>query len=529
MNNRLRFSVVVAFVGFGGVVPQTASAQSGGAKANYDLAENGVYFYASAPTREQEARGALTGDAIGYRYYGKNEKGEHIIVQVNNFGQPIYFIYCLNPCKVIRYADGSRIANNSQLLLNSVFLDAARGKLRDTNPEHNKMFVPDTSPLSRQLSGFEMERTERGGVIIRGPSDGYVRATADGIVSEAGTHNFYRLYVKIVHGGGIETVTGFLHGLEVAAGDRIHKGDLIGVVRCDSRCPTMEVNFEVRIDKEAVDPRPYLESAATSGSELRQPLPPAAAADLTEAVQRLAANQNDAEALLLAGRASLRLEDFDAAMGFFTRARDLGTTGGRAKAGLAAALVYRNMPNDALRLFAEADAEGDSLENFVADYGLALDLLGDNVRAQTYYRNALRVEEDEEITRRLAISQAIGGDQGASEMTLLPLLQRQDLAAYRARAFALAALGRTEEAVAIAEAVMPASLAARIAPFLRNMPRLTRAQQAAAANFGHFPKALAIGKDDPRINEPANGDDEFLRLFASWKSLDNGSGIIRTP
>jgi hypothetical protein len=31
------------------------------------------------------------------------------------------------------------------------------------------------------------------------------------------------------------------------------------------------------------------------------------------------------------------------------------------------------------------------------------------------------------------------------------------------------------------------------------MPKLTRAQQAAAATFGHFPAADAIGRDDPRI------------------------------
>lgn len=243
--------------------------------------------------------------------------------------------------------------------------------------------------------------------------------------------------------------------------------------------------------------------AASLSREVVQPLPPPATADLTEALRRIGVNPRDADALLMAGRASLKLNDPDAAMGFFTRASDLGTTNGMAKAGLAAALVYRKMPIEALKLFAEADAEGAPPESFASDYGLALDLVGDNVRAQTYYRIALKDHEDDEVTRRLGLSQAIGGDQAASEMTLLPLLQRQDLASYRARAFALAALGRTEEAVSIAQAIMPASLAARIAPYLRYMPRLTRAQQAAAANFGHFPEASAIGKDDPRIAELA--------------------------
>jgi hypothetical protein len=101
--------------------------------------------------------------------------------------------------------------------------------------------------------------------------------------------------------------------------------------------------------------------------------------------------------------------------------------------------------------------------------------------------------------RRLALSQAISGDLQTSEATLLPLLQRSDLAAYRTRAFALAILGKGEEAVSIAQTMLPATLSNRMAPYLRYMPRLTRAQQAAAANLGRFPPAAEIGRDSPEI------------------------------
>jgi hypothetical protein len=53
--------------------------------------------------------------------------------------------------------------------------------------------------------------------------------------------------------------------------------------------------------------------------------------------------------------------------------------------------------------------------------------------------------------------------------------------------------------VSIANAMMPAGLAAGISPYLRYMRQLTPAQQAAAANLGHFPRASEIGRDDPRI------------------------------
>jgi len=260
-----------------------------------------------------------------------------------------------------------------------------------------------------------------------------------------------------------------------------------------------------------------------------QPLPNPGADELNEALRRLSANPRDLRSLLQAGRASLELGNIDAAIGFFTRADAIVGANGAGKAGLAAAQVYKKRPVEALHLFAEAEREGAALASYAGEQGLAYDLVGDNARAQQLYRAALARGEDEEITRRLALSLAIAGDRQTSEEVLLPLLQRRDLAAYRTRAFALAVLGKTEEAVSIANVVMPASLAGRIAPYLRYMPRLTRAQQAAAGNFGHFPEAEAIGKDDPRIAAlsgsappaaaPARGAD--ARLIPTGEPLGN--------
>ncbi|WEK48024.1 MAG: SPOR domain-containing protein [Candidatus Andeanibacterium colombiense] len=236
-----------------------------------------------------------------------------------------------------------------------------------------------------------------------------------------------------------------------------------------------------------------------------QPLPPQAATELADALRKLGTNGRDGDALLKAGWASLALDNVDAAIGFFSRAEAVPTSAAEAKAGLGAVLVERKRPVDAIRYFTDAEAAGARLGVHAAQRGLAYDLVGDNAKAQQYYREALAVRPDDEIIRWLALSQAIGGDRNGSETTLLPLLQHSDLAAYRTRAFALAALGKTEEAVSIANAVMPSALASRIAPYLRYMPKLTRAQQAAAGIFGHFPEADAIGKDDPRIVEYASG------------------------
>ena len=236
-----------------------------------------------------------------------------------------------------------------------------------------------------------------------------------------------------------------------------------------------------------------------------QPLPPPSVSDLGDALRRLARNARDVDALIDAGNASLDLNDIEAAIGFFGRAQELSPENARVKLGLAGAFVRSGRPIEALLLFGEAERAGVSTTTLASARGLAYDLVGDNAAAQVQYRQALTTEQDDETVRRLAISQAIAGDRKGFEATLYPQLAREDYAGFRTRAFGLAILGEEEEAVAIAETVMPRDLSARIAPYLRYMRRLTKAQQAAAANLGVFPRAAQIGRDDPRIAQYSGG------------------------
>jgi tetratricopeptide (TPR) repeat protein len=238
---------------------------------------------------------------------------------------------------------------------------------------------------------------------------------------------------------------------------------------------------------------------AQTSFEVVQPLPDPNTDRLNDALRTLSRSPRSLDALVAAAEASLALDDLDAAGGFIQRAEAVSSDDGRVKAARAAWLTRRQQPVEALRLFAEAEKAGALGDVHLADRGLAYDLVGDNARAQKDYAQALSTGANPAITRRLALSQAIAGDQRASEATLLPLLQRRDLAAYRTRAFALAIMGKSDEAVSIAETMLPDRLSGRIGPYLRYMPRLTRAQQAAAANLGVFPQAAEIGRDDPAI------------------------------
>lgn len=242
-------------------------------------------------------------------------------------------------------------------------------------------------------------------------------------------------------------------------------------------------------------------SVSAAAQPVVQAVPGAENRALNAALARLAANPRDGDALIDAGNGALAMNDIDAAIGFFTRAEQVLPRDARAKAGLAGAYVRNEDPFTAIRLFDEAERAGPLPSALLADRGLAYDLVGDNATAQRYYRQA--GPNNDEALRRLALSLAISGDQRGSEAALSPLINRRDKSAWRTRAFSLAILGEHAQAVGIANATMPATLASGIAPYLRYMPQLTRAQQAAAANLGRFPRASEIGHDDPRIAQYA--------------------------
>lgn len=226
--------------------------------------------------------------------------------------------------------------------------------------------------------------------------------------------------------------------------------------------------------------------------------------ELNEALMRVARSPRDTGALVDAGRAALRLGDADAALGFFRRADQVSPGNAAIKAQIAGVLVTADKPVEAIGYYDDAERAGGDTGSFAGARGLAYDLVGDNGTAQRWYQVALaRNPGDDEVRQRYALSLAIAGDSRAADSVLAPLIQKQDRSAWRVRTFIMAISGKEDEAVSIARATMPADLAQGISPYLRYMSRLTRAQQAAAANFGRFPRAADIGRDDQTVREYA--------------------------
>lgn len=218
---------------------------------------------------------------------------------------------------------------------------------------------------------------------------------------------------------------------------------------------------------------------------------------LSSSLARLASNANDISALLDAGRASIDLEDYRAALSFLTRAEQASPRDGAVKAALGSAMVHMENPTRALDYFGEAQLLGAQERFFLADRGLARDLLGQQDAAQRDYQVALTITPNDELTRRYALSLGISGQPDRAIQLLTPQLRAQNRSAWRLRAMILAMNGRDQEASDIVNATMPAPMAANILPYLTQMDRLNPAQKAAAAHFGRFPSSQPAAAQRP--------------------------------
>ncbi len=231
---------------------------------------------------------------------------------------------------------------------------------------------------------------------------------------------------------------------------------------------------------------------------------PAGAAELRDAVRRIAQRPTDSIALTDAGYAAIKLGDYDAAFNFFTKASALQPADARIKAGLGVAQVRRENPFEALSLFDEAIRLGANERSFAMDRALAFDLLGNFERAERDYALAGSMGDSDELTLRRSISLSLSGRKDEADRLLIPMLQRENPEAWRARALMLAARGDSKEASKIALGFLPEREARRMDGYFRNMSRLTVAQQAAAMHFGHFPVGSNIGEDSDPVKTLAS-------------------------
>lgn len=130
-----------------------------------------------------------------------------------------------------------------------------------------KVSIPSRMPVDTAAfsSSFGMRthpvlggRRAHKGVDLAMPTGSPIYATADGVISRADWFSGYGLYVAIEHGGELQTRYGHMSRLNVAAGQHVKKGDIIGYVGSTGRSTGPHLHYEVRVAGNAVNPVPYM-------------------------------------------------------------------------------------------------------------------------------------------------------------------------------------------------------------------------------------------------------------------------------
>ena len=96
------------------------------------------------------------------------------------------------------------------------------------------------------------------GIDIPGPVGTPIYATADGMIGRAQWVSGYGKFVEINHGNAVQTRYGHLSAMNVAAGQRIKKGDILGYMGSTGRSTGSHLHYEVRVAGEAINPSAFL-------------------------------------------------------------------------------------------------------------------------------------------------------------------------------------------------------------------------------------------------------------------------------
>ena len=134
-----------------------------------------------------------------------------------------------------------------------------RSVLKETLPTLYPVDVPyQSSSYGWRMDPFLGKRAFHEGVDFSAATGEPIYATAGGIVERAQRWGRYGNLITINHGGGLETRYAHLHKILVKKGDIVNKKDLIGYVGNTGRSTGPHLHYEIRLNKNSLDPKQYL-------------------------------------------------------------------------------------------------------------------------------------------------------------------------------------------------------------------------------------------------------------------------------
>lgn len=99
------------------------------------------------------------------------------------------------------------------------------------------------------------------GIDISSPTGGRIVAPASGTVVRIGWENGYGRVVEIAHGFGIRTLYAHLETTRVTEGQRLRRGELVGLIGSTGRSTGPHLHYEVQVGGKPVNPLDYVLNA----------------------------------------------------------------------------------------------------------------------------------------------------------------------------------------------------------------------------------------------------------------------------
>jgi murein DD-endopeptidase MepM/ murein hydrolase activator NlpD len=144
---------------------------------------------------------------------------------------------------------------------------AVLAQLRSISSAMDPEFLPTVWPHTGKINNeFGFRRNPFGGrtyefhpgMDIDGERGEQVLAPANGTVIKAGVTGGYGNMIEVDHGNGISTRYGHLSKIEVAVGDTVTRGELIGLIGSTGRSTGPHLHFELRLFSRSINPRYFL-------------------------------------------------------------------------------------------------------------------------------------------------------------------------------------------------------------------------------------------------------------------------------
>jgi murein DD-endopeptidase MepM/ murein hydrolase activator NlpD len=123
-----------------------------------------------------------------------------------------------------------------------------------------------TSRTGGRSDPFTGEADYHPGLDISADKGTPVYATADGTVSQAAYSGAYGNLVVIEHQFGLETRYGHLSAFRTQRGQKVQRGDLIGMVGATGRATGPHLHYEVRVNDRILNPLQFLLSPRRGGN-----------------------------------------------------------------------------------------------------------------------------------------------------------------------------------------------------------------------------------------------------------------------